>query len=144
MTVKDLAKRKAGRLLTCKPEDSAERAAQLLTEHEIGALPVTDARGKLVGIVSERDLARGLAQLGGKAAALAVRELMTAEVTVCSPGESVREAMRTMGRLNIRHLPVVEGGELVGLISQRDVLKAILDDTQLEVNVLRDVARAKG
>ncbi len=68
---------------------------------------------------------------------------MTRNVTVVTPGDSVRDAMRIMARQTIRHLPVLQNGALLGVISQRDVLKAVLDDAQLEIGVLRDVALAK-
>lgn len=143
MKVQELLKRKSSKVITCSQEDTAQGAARLITDHSVGALPVTDRKGKLVGILSERDLARALASGGADAPKTTVAELMTCEVTVIGPEDSVKEAMRTMGRLTIRHLPVIREGALLGVISQRDVLKAILDDTQLEVSVLRDVARTR-
>jgi CBS domain-containing protein len=146
MKVNELLKKKRSKvtkLITCGPDDTLERAAQLITEHGVGALPVTDRMGKLLGILSERDVARALAQQGAQAAVAAVADLMTRNVTVIGPGDSVREAMRTMARLTIRHLPVLQHGALLGVISQRDVLRAVLDDAQLEIGVLRDVALAK-
>jgi len=89
-------------------------------------------------------VSRGLALVGSKVAALTVGELMTRDVTVCRPADTVRDAMRTMSRLHVRHLPVLEEGKLVGILSQRDVLKALLDQTEQEVGVLRDYARTRG
>ncbi|MDW7708957.1 MAG: CBS domain-containing protein [Deferrisomatales bacterium] len=138
-----LRKKKTQRVFTCSPDDSIQRVAQLVTEHRVGALPVTDPMGKLLGILSERDLARALAERGDQAAGAVVADFMTRDVTVMGPGDSLRDAMRTMGRLSIRHLPVIQGGALLGVLSQRDVLKAVLDDAQLEIGVLRDVALSR-
>lgn len=143
MNVQDLLKRKTPKVITCGPADNAQEAARLITENSVGALPVMDRNNKLVGILSERDLARALSEGGDRSSKMSVADLMTRNVTVIGPEESVKKAMGIMGRLTIRHLPVMQEDELLGVISQRDVLKAILDDTQLEVSVLRDVARTK-
>lgn len=143
MKVTELLKKKRAKLITCGPDDTLQHAAELVTEHGVGALPVTDRMGKLLGILSERDLARALARKGAQAPTTAVADLMTRNVTVVSPGDSVRDAMRIMARQTIRHLPVLQNGALLGVISQRDVLKAVLDDAQMEIGVLRDVALAK-
>ena len=144
MTVADLLKRKQGKVITCGEANNVGEAAELITRNSVGALPVTEGKTvKIVGIISERDIARALSEHGAAASAKPVTDLMTRDVTVIGPDESVKQAMRTMGRLTIRHLPVVQEGNLLGVISQRDVLKAILDDTQLEVDVLRDVAMKK-
>lgn len=143
MKISDLLKRKGSRLFTCGAATSVGEASQLIYQNHIGALPVTDDAGKLSGIFTERDLAKAVAKKGKAAVDVKISEFMTGNVTVVTPDSSVREALRTMGTLTIRHLPVVEGGKLIGVISQRDVLKAILDDTELEVGVLRDVALRK-
>ncbi|MCZ7664313.1 MAG: CBS domain-containing protein [Thermoleophilia bacterium] len=144
MNIQALLKAKGERLLTNRPEDTLEAAAQLLSHNNIGALPVRDSEGRLVGMVSERDIVRRLAELGGKALSLKVGDAMTRDVSTCSPLDSVKSVMETMRRRHIRHVPVVDGGALVGIISQRDVLHSLLEQTQLEVNVLRDVLIAKG
>jgi CBS domain-containing protein len=143
MTVQDLLTRKSSKVITCGEAGSIREAAQRITENRVGALPVVGPEGALLGILSERDVARAAAERSGTLEGVTVAEFMTREVTVVAPEASVKDAMRTMGRLTIRHLPVTSGGKLLGVISQRDVLKAILDDTQLEVNVLRDVALAR-
>ena len=143
MKVQELLNRKDSKVITCRAESTVGEAAQLITEHSVGALPVTERTGALVGILSERDVARAVAEKGTAAAGMAVADLMTRDVKVIGPEDSVKEGMRRMVRLTIRHLPVLGDGKLLGVISQRDVLKAILDDTQLEVNVLRDVVLTK-
>ena len=143
MKVHELLKRQSGKLITCRSRDTIHTVAALMTDKKIGALPVQDDAGKLIGILSERDISRGVAERGAGLASLSVGDLMTKDVVSCKPDDSVKEAMSTMSRRHIRHLLVLEGGALTGVISQRDVLNAVLQETQLEVNVLRDYARAK-
>jgi CBS domain-containing protein len=142
MEVRELLKKKGERLLTAQPDDLVSSAVDTLAKNRIGALPVCSG-GKLVGILSERDLIRGVAESGGSVLSRAVRELMSADVHVCKPSDSIRDAMRMMSQHHIRHLPVVEGGALLGILSQRDVMQIQLDMAQLEVNVLRDYAKAR-
>ncbi|HZK48333.1 MAG TPA: CBS domain-containing protein, partial [Thermoleophilia bacterium] len=73
-----------------------------------------------------------------------VGDIMSRDVAKCTAGDSVKSVMETMSRRHIRHVPVVDGTDLVGIISQRDVMKSILDETQLEMSVLRDIVIAKG
>jgi CBS domain-containing protein len=144
MKVADLQKRQTSvRPITCAPNSTLESAAQLMAERNIGALPVTDREDRVVGMISERDISHAVARRGAAAAALKVDEFMSRNVATCEGADSVRSAMTTMSRRRVRHLPVVEEGKLVGVISQRDVLGALLEDAQLEVGVLRDVARAR-
>lgn len=144
MHVEQLLKKKGDRLVTNRPEDTLEAAAQLLSVNNIGALPVRDASGRLVGMISERDLVRRLAEQGARALSLKVGDVMSRDVATCAPGDSVKSVMETMSRRHIRHVPVVDAGGLIGIISQRDVMRSVLDETQLEMNVLRDVLIAKG
>ena len=144
MKVQELLKRQTGKLVTCRSRDTIHTAANLMADKKIGVLPVQDDGGTLVGVISERDVSRGVGERGTGLAALSVSDLMTRDVVTCKPDDSLKEAMSTMSRRHIRHLLVLDGGELTGVISQRDVLNAVLQETQLEVNVLRDYARAKG
>lgn len=144
MKVEQLLKKKGDHLVTSRPEDTLEAAAQLLTTNNIGALPVRDADGTLVGMLSERDLVRSVAERGARALSLKVADIMSHDVAKCSASDSVKSVMETMSRRHIRHVPVVDGTDLIGIISQRDVMKSILDETQLEMGVLRDIVIAKG
>ena len=94
------------------------------------------------GIVSERDLAYGLATYGGRLPTISVSQLMTKAVIVCSPEDSVTDVMKLMTQRRIRHLPVKDGDQLVGIISIGDVLKHRLGELQVEAKVLRDYAVA--
>ncbi|MHB1343250.1 MAG: CBS domain-containing protein [Thermoleophilia bacterium] len=143
MNVEQLLKKKGERLVTNRPEDTLEAAAQLLSVNNIGALPVRDAEGRLVGVLSERDVVRRVADKGARALSLTVGDVMSRDVATCTPTDSVKSVMETMSRRHIRHVPVIDGTDLIGVISQRDVMRSILDETQLEMNVLRDYLIAK-
>jgi signal-transduction protein with cAMP-binding, CBS, and nucleotidyltransferase domain len=99
--------------------------------------------GSANGIISERDLAYGLAIHGDKLASMSVSELMTKKVVFCTPEGSITAVMKVMTKRRIRHLPVKDGENLIGIISIGDVLLHRLGEIQLEANVLRDVAMAR-
>lgn len=113
-----------------------------MRDEQIGAAIVSDDGKSIDGIISERDLAYGLAAHGSKLPGIAVSELMTKAVIVCSPEDSVTDVMKLMTERRTRHLPVKDGDRLVGIISIGDVLKHRLGEMQLEANVLRDYAIA--
>lgn len=125
-------------IITCRPEDSMETAATLLATNHIGAMPVRDANGRIVGMFSERDIIRAFSQRGKEVQRLLVGDLMSKTLIVCAPEDTMVTARRLMKANRIRHLLVMEGGHLVGLLSVSDVLEVILQDTDMEVHVLRD------
>lgn len=126
-------------VVTAAPDTRAAEAARLLHEKRIGALVILDDKGGIAGILSERDLARGLAQHGGAALDdIHVSSLMSTKVTVCGPDDTVEKLMALMTGLRIRHLPMVEEGKLMGMVSIGDVVKARLDEAANEAQQLRD------
>ena len=143
MSVKRILDAKKIELISCRPRDSIETVAGILTVNKIGALPVRDGEGALIGIISERDIVRGFSEKGRATGDLRVENLMTRDVAVCTPADSIKKVMAIMARRHIRHLPVVEDGRLIGIISQRDVMEKRLKDAELETNVLRDRALAR-
>jgi len=143
MRVQELRKVTRLRLVTCGPRDRLKDVATLLSDERIGALPVVDRDGMMVGIISERDICHALADYAERTATLTVDQIMTRDVAVCEPSDSVQDAIARMSQRRIRHLPLVEDGQLVGMISLRDVLEATLREVRLEANVLRDYARAR-
>ncbi|MEO5338093.1 MAG: CBS domain-containing protein [Magnetospirillum sp. WYHS-4] len=143
MKVKVLIKPDA-KLVAVRPEDTVETTASLLSSNNIGAVPVRDGDGNLVGLISERDIVRGFARKGGKVLSLKVRDLMTASVITCTSSDSVKDVANVMIQRSIRHLPVVDEGELVAMISLRDVVKNRLAQTELEANVLREAVIVTG
>jgi CBS domain-containing protein len=119
--------------------DSVEAAVQRLDEQRIGALVVVDRWGVLAGMFSERDVIRALARRGAATLGSEVHEFMTPDVTTCAPDDRINEVMATMTAHRIRHLPVMENGRLVGIVSIGDLVKAKLVETEQEANVLRDI-----
>lgn len=140
MVVKKLLSSREGRIFFVRAEDTIETAAALLTSNNIGALPVRDTEGRLVGILSERDIVRGFGQEGERIKSRRTRDLMTKDVATCTRETSVDEVLGIMSRRHIRHLPVLENGKVIGMVSLRDVMEAALQKTELERNVFRDLA----
>jgi len=126
MTVANILKVKGKVYKTVKPGETIQEFAQHLKDDRIGAMIVTDDGVALQGIISERDIAYGLAKNGEKLAGMKVSDIMTRVVLVCSPQDSIDEVMDLMTQRRIRHLPVKDGDELVGMISMGDVVKAHL------------------
>ena len=143
MRVSDILKNKGSAVKTVEATATMRGFAQALKAESVGAMVVTSAAGGVAGIITERDLARGLAQYGADMAVLPVSALMTATVITCAPNDTVAAVAKVMTQRRIRHLPVVVDGRLSGLISIGDVLKSRLDEMQLEANVLRDYALAR-
>lgn len=144
MIVKTILKSKArgAGIVSVTPEASIGDAARLLAEHRIGAVLVMDG-DKVAGILSERDIVRGLAARGDVCSGARVRDLMTADVLVCGEDDTVEHLMETMTARRIRHLPVVDGaGEVLGMVTIGDVVKSRLDETRMEAESLRDYVMA--
>jgi CBS domain-containing protein len=125
-------------IITCRPEDTIETAATLLATNQIGAMPVRDANGRIVGMFSERDIVRAFSQRGPEVGRLLVADLMAPRLIVCTPEDTMVTARKLMKANRIRHLPVMDDGRLAGLLSISDVLEVILQDTDMEMHVLRD------
>ncbi|MDO8607100.1 MAG: CBS domain-containing protein [Phaeospirillum sp.] len=145
MIVKSILKEKArgAGIVAIAPDASVGDAARLLAQHRIGAVMVMDG-GKVCGILSERDIVRGLAQAIDVCLTARVRDLMTAEVFVCHEDDTVEQLMSTMTAKRIRHLPVVNGsGEVVGIVTIGDVVKSRLDETKMEADSLRNYVMAR-
>jgi CBS domain-containing protein len=143
MIVRTILKQKQNNdVATATAEQSVAEAAIALYNRKIGALLVVDAKRHIVGILSERDIVRGLALHGGKAEALKIQDLMTSAVLVCSPDDSLDTLMEIMTNKRVRHLPVVEQGELVGIITIGDVVKSRLEEATMQVDSLRDYVMA--
>jgi CBS domain-containing protein len=105
---------------------------------------VTDTQGTIAGILSERDIVRGLASHGERVMAMDVRELMTSNVQVCAMDDTVDRLMDVMTQRRIRHLPVVSGDRLVGIVTIGDVVKWKLDETAQEADSLREYIKQAG
>ena len=143
MSVETILKTKGSVVFTIRPEHSVADAAALLTNKKVGVAVVCDAKGKLQGVLSERDIVKGMAQYGKAALEMPVRNVMSSPVVTCSPGDSVKTIMGVMTERRIRHLPVLEKDELIGIVSIGDAVNFRLTEAQMEMNVLRDVAATR-
>jgi CBS domain-containing protein len=145
MTVEAILQRKGRDVTTAWPWSTIDDATKRLAgPPRIGALVVLDAQQRVAGVLTERDLVRGMGLYGSQLGEMTVEALMSRQVPTCGPRDTLASVMHTMTERRFRHLPVVTGGELVGLVSIGDVVRAQLQDAQLEVAVLRDAVIAKG
>ncbi len=143
MHVTDILKAKGTKVATVRPDLSVEHLAQRLRMERVGALVVSETGTDVDGIVSERDVAHGLAEHGAAILSRTAADLMTKAVVTCSPDDMIAHVAKIMTHRRIRHLPVTEGKRLVGIISIGDVVRHRLDELELETNVLRDYAVAR-
>ncbi|MCH7887800.1 MAG: CBS domain-containing protein [Proteobacteria bacterium] len=142
MHVADILKVKGTDVVTIVPDETVAATARLLNAKRIGAILVCDANGKVVGVISERDIIRGIAVNGERALDMQVRDLMTSEVIPCKPTDTVAEVMKMMTVQRFRHMPVIEDDELKGMISIGDVVKNRIEETEMEARALRDYVLA--
>ena len=141
MTIESVLRRKGTDVTTIAPEATIKRAADWLRVKNIGALVVTNGNA-ILGLISEREIVHAFSRHGETAGSMLVKEVMHHGVTTVSPDESVNRVMNLMTHHRVRHMPVLHGGKLVGIVSIGDVVKHRLEDLELETNVLRDVYNA--
>lgn len=138
MTVAVILKHKGNHVETMRPTATLQQAAGLLAAKRIGAAIVVDGQGKVAGIVSERDIVHALAQHGAPAMNMTVESVMTRDVVSCTLTDSSDDIMEMMTRGRFRHLPVVEGGRLMGIVSIGDVVKRRIEDSDLERHAMKE------
>jgi CBS domain-containing protein len=134
-TVRHLLDRKGRAIFSVGPDDPVLEAIRLMADHHVGALLVLQADA-LVGIVSERDYARKVILKGRSSADTPVSQIMSAPVITVTPANSVQECMQLMTSRRLRHLPVVEGGKVVGMISIGDLVKAVMEEQKQTIEQL--------
>jgi CBS domain-containing protein len=137
MKLAAILKQKSGAPISVTTGASISDVVHVLAEKRIGAVLVVDGKDELVGILSERDIVRSLDKKAGATLELTAADLMTHSPTTTSPDASVADAMEIMSDGRFRHLPVMEGGKLIGLVSIGDVVKARIDQQEHEVDSLR-------
>ena len=142
MKVADILRIKGSVVKTVPPHETALLASGRLRAEQIGALVVSTDGNSIDGIISERDLAYGLATHRERLPTIRISELMTRAVIICSPEDRVTDVMKLMTQHRTRHVPVKDRDQLVGIISIGDVLKHRLGELQEEADVLRDYAVA--
>ncbi len=133
--VSQILKDKGEKIWSVAPRETAYKALQIMSDQNLGALLVIDQRG-VVGIFSERDYVRKVILKGKISKTTTVSELMTKKVLYVDPGTSVEDCMALMTEKNIRHLPVMEKNQLVGLVTVGDVLKQLIEDQKFEIQEL--------
>ena len=142
MNVESILKVKGSEVETVSPDALTVFAVHKLTTAGIGALVVSTDGVRLEGVISEREVVRGLSRHGARVLDLPVADVMTRRVPVCSPDDTLAHVMAEMTRTRHRHLPVIRDGRLCGLVSIGDIVKHRVEDLELEANVLRDAYRA--
>ena len=140
--VSQILKDKEGKIWSVAPRETAYNALQIMSDQNLGALLVIDKRG-VVGIFSERDYARKVILKGKSSKTTPVSELMTKKVLYIDPGTTVEDCMALMTEKNVRHLPVIEKNQLVGLVTVGDVLKQLIEDQKFEIQELERYINAE-
>ncbi len=141
MLVSEIMNKKSGSAIIITPKDSVETAIRMFRDKKIGAILVCGPTGELLGIVTERDVLHNMAENGAETLKLEVNEIMS-QAHTCEMGDNIRSVMGQMTFKHVRHLPVVEGGKLKGLVSIGDVVKNQLEESQLEIDTMRDFVRS--
>ena len=138
MKVNEFLKIKDSPVITISPNETVHAAIQKLVDNNIGALPVCDTDGAMLGIVSERDLLKECAQRSDVIGSTSVKDVMTKEVAIGIPEDNVDYVMAIMIQKGIRHLPIMAGPKLAGMISARDIVENQLEESKAEARYLSD------
>lgn len=137
MNVASILKLKGRAVSTARPDASLLDVAQKLSAKKIGAIVVVGDSGHVVGIISERDIIRAIAVRGADALTQSVSEVMTRNIVSCQETSEIDELMETMTKGRFRHVPVIEAGALVGIVSIGDVVKHHVAEVEMEVSAMK-------
>jgi CBS domain-containing protein len=144
MTVAVILKHKGARVETVRPMATVQQVSDLLASKKIGAVVVSANGNDVDGIISERDIVQAIARHGAKALDRSIEEIMTRDVATCRLTDSSYDLMEIMTRGRFRHVPVVDGGKLVGIVSIGDIVKRRIEDADLERVAMRDYIAQAG
>jgi len=144
MKVEAMLAAKQDRVITSRPQTPISTIVRMLKLEGIGAIVVSEDGEHIQGILSERDIVRALVDHGGRVLEMRAADLMTHGVRTCTPEDNIKDVMAAMTGSRIRHLPVVRGGKICGVISIGDVVKNRLGELEMETSVLRDYAIGRG
>ncbi len=139
-SLNDILEMKGQNVVEIEPTASISQAAAQLAAHNIGVLVVRDDQRRLIGIVSERDIIRAVAKSDPAVMSEPVSSVMSREVQTCTPSTDIQGSLSQMDQYHIRHLPVVEGEDVVGIVSIRDLMSAVLDKMRRENDDLQDMS----
>ncbi|WP_209723852.1 MULTISPECIES: CBS domain-containing protein [Asticcacaulis] len=142
MLVNQLLNAKGRQVFTVSPDDSLSSVAALLHTRKVGAFIATDRIGRVVGIVSERDIIGAIAEWGADALTKPVSEIMTRDVIFADQAETIESLLERMTDRRIRHLPVMDGARLVGIVSIGDLVKSKISEVELEAHTLKSYIAA--
>ena len=143
MKIRDVLKAKGSQVYSVAPHRTVQEALALLVQFHVGALLVVDDDGHPVGIISERDVLRECHRADGRLGGVTVREVMTRELIIGVPDDDLDYTMGIMTNNRIRHLPIVDGDRIAGLVSIGDVVKSCLEETAYENRYLREYITAR-
>jgi CBS domain-containing protein len=141
--ISQILQTKRSDVVVISPDSTIRAAVTLMKQQQVGALVVVDADRRLLGVLSERDVIHSLAAQGTDALHQPVGVCMRKDVPVVRLHDTVQSAMHAMTAQRVRHLPITDGGEIVGVVSIGDVVKSRLDEKTQENNVLQDIARLR-
>ncbi|WP_431268855.1 CBS domain-containing protein [Dankookia sp. P2] len=144
MIIGSILKGKGTEIVSVRPEDTVLTVARTLGEHRIGAALVRDAAGAMLGIISERDIVRGMAAHGPGTTGLKAEQFMTRDLVTVTPQTLVIQALGLMTQKRVRHLPVLEGDRLAGLVSIGDLVKARIEEAEQEAEELEGLCHRCG
>ena len=142
MLLSQILKDKGDLVFTASPQETISAAAALLHTRKVGALVLVDEEGKVVGILSERDIVRVVAEMGERALGKPVSICMTENVVFAQPTETVDHLLARMTDRRIRHLPVIRDGRLIGIVSIGDLVKCKISEIETEAQTLKSYIAA--
>lgn len=142
MSIRSLLKTDNKVLLKCHPEDTLQTVSSLMSSNRVSALPVLDQNNNLIGIIAVWDIMVSFANIGEDIAKQTVADVMTNPVVTCSPDKTLSQAIALMGNHKISNIVIVDDTKIYGTLSSRDVLRALHEKEELEINILKDIAIA--
>jgi CBS domain-containing protein len=137
MILEQILREKGGQVFSVPESSTLKEAADLLDSRKVGAMVILNEAGSVIGVISERDIIRNIARIGADALKCTVGEVMTRNIVTAKPRETLETAMDRMTDRRIRHLPVVEGSRLLGVVSIGDLVKWRIAEAQSEVEAVR-------
>lgn len=137
MSVASILKHKGTRVETVQPAATVRQVCDVLAARKIGAVIVKGPAGQLLGVVSERDIVQAISKHGESAMSLQVHAIMTCDIATCRMSDTAQDLMEMMTEGRFRHVPVVEGGQLMGIVSIGDIVKRRMEDSELERTSMR-------
>jgi len=143
MKLRDILRVKGHHVYTVRPDQTVQDAVKILMQHRVGALLVEDAERRAVGIITERDVLRECVDRAAELSHVPVREAMTRDLIIGVPDDEIGYTMGIMTQNRIRHLPVMDGDHVAGMISIGDVVKATLDETEYENRYLKEYIQSR-